>query len=307
MARLFHAASLVHEHRGDGHIAALMTEGVGGVEAHVLSALDMDMPAEKSDASNTFRPSTASAYRVVDLRSTGRRTLVWHGVRADNRYLYARGRADPLGGRAIPDETTSTVLVALAADVAVALAKVGVVVFTGSSAVAADAAESLADTTNDLFLLLAQRRSGRRADDAHALGYGREAYFWALLAGLGVFVGGAAFSLGEGVDELVHPGATSSFAVAYVVLAISGGFGLLSFRHSAGRWSAGRAGSIDRSSRWRSPASVFCSCGAAMTSWSAPGYRPWGSGGTWTSGASHSHCGQRGANEPVPSSSGTPV
>ena len=47
VARLFHAASLLREHRGDGHIAALVTEGVGGLEAHALFALDMDMPAEK--------------------------------------------------------------------------------------------------------------------------------------------------------------------------------------------------------------------------------------------------------------------
>jgi hypothetical protein len=46
VARLFHAASLLREHRGDGHIAALMSEGVGGLEAHVLLALEMDMPAE---------------------------------------------------------------------------------------------------------------------------------------------------------------------------------------------------------------------------------------------------------------------
>ncbi len=45
--QLFHAASLLREHRGDGHIAALMTEGIGGLEAHVLLALDMGMPAEK--------------------------------------------------------------------------------------------------------------------------------------------------------------------------------------------------------------------------------------------------------------------
>jgi len=47
VTRLFHAASLLREHRGDGHVAALLTEGVGGLEAHVLFALDMDMPAEK--------------------------------------------------------------------------------------------------------------------------------------------------------------------------------------------------------------------------------------------------------------------
>jgi hypothetical protein len=47
VTRLFHGASLLREHRGDGHIAALMVEGVGGLEAHVFVALDMDLPAEK--------------------------------------------------------------------------------------------------------------------------------------------------------------------------------------------------------------------------------------------------------------------
>jgi hypothetical protein len=45
VAALFHAASLLREHRGDGHIAALMAEGIGGLEAHVLLALDLGMPA----------------------------------------------------------------------------------------------------------------------------------------------------------------------------------------------------------------------------------------------------------------------
>jgi hypothetical protein len=47
VARLFHAGALLREHRGDGHITALMSAGVGGLEAHVLYALDMGMPAEK--------------------------------------------------------------------------------------------------------------------------------------------------------------------------------------------------------------------------------------------------------------------
>jgi len=137
----------------------------------------------------------------------------------------------------MPNESTRTVLVAIAADAGVALAQVGAAVFTGSPAVAATASESLADTANDLFLLLAQRRSARPPDAHHALGYGREAYFWALPAGFGVFIGGAVFSLREGIDELIHPGVTSSFAVAYVVLAISVSFSLVSFRRSAGQMS----------------------------------------------------------------------
>jgi hypothetical protein len=47
VARVFHGASLLREHRGDGHIAALMVEGIGGLESHVLVALEMGMPAER--------------------------------------------------------------------------------------------------------------------------------------------------------------------------------------------------------------------------------------------------------------------
>ena len=47
VARLWHAATLLREHRGDGHIAALVAEGIGGTEAHVLHALSEGTPAEK--------------------------------------------------------------------------------------------------------------------------------------------------------------------------------------------------------------------------------------------------------------------
>jgi cation diffusion facilitator family transporter len=135
------------------------------------------------------------------------------------------------------NDSTRTVLVAIGADLGVALAKVGTAVLTGSSAVAAGAAESLADTANDVFLLIAQRRGSRPADDEHPLGYGREAYFWALIAALGVFVAAAAFSLREGIDELIHPSTSSSFAVAYIVLGISAVLDLVSFLQSGGQLS----------------------------------------------------------------------
>ncbi len=94
----------------------------------------------------------------------------------------------------MPDESTRTVLVALGAGLGVTLAKVGAAVITGSTALAAEAAHSLADNADDLSLFIAQRRSSRPPDDQHPLGYGREAYFWALIAALGAFVAGAAFS-----------------------------------------------------------------------------------------------------------------
>src|SRR5580765_699424 len=64
VARFFHASSLLREHRGDGHIAALMIEGVGGLEAHVLLALDMDMPAEKFGRIHHLPPAQLTA--VID-------------------------------------------------------------------------------------------------------------------------------------------------------------------------------------------------------------------------------------------------
>jgi len=135
----------------------------------------------------------------------------------------------------MPDDSTRTVVVSLGAGLGVALAKAVAAAVTGSTAMAAEAAHSLADSSNDLSLYIAQRRSSHPADDQHPLGYGREAYFWALIAALGVLVAGAVFALREGIDELIHPSATSSFLVAYIVLAISTVFDLVSIRQSAGQ------------------------------------------------------------------------
>jgi cation diffusion facilitator family transporter len=135
----------------------------------------------------------------------------------------------------MPDDSMRTVLVALGAGLGVAVAKAAAAVITGSTALAAEAAHSLADSANDLSLFVAQRRSSRPADDQHPLGYGREAYFWALVAAFTAFVAGAVFSLRDGIDELIHPSVTSSFAVAYVVLAISTVLDLTSIRQSAGQ------------------------------------------------------------------------
>lgn len=70
----------------------------------------------------------------------------------------------------MPDESMRTVVVALGAGIEVTLAKIGAAVFTGSTAMAAEAAHSLADNANDLALFIAQRRSSRPSDDQHPLG-----------------------------------------------------------------------------------------------------------------------------------------
>ena len=112
-------------------------------------------------------------------------------------------------------------LVAFAANLLVAVAKTVAATVTGSASILAEAAHSWADTGNEVFLLVANRRSRRPADDAHPLGYGREAYVWALLAALGLFVAGAVLSVTHGVQELVRPEPATNFVVGYAVLAVS--------------------------------------------------------------------------------------
>jgi cation diffusion facilitator family transporter len=137
----------------------------------------------------------------------------------------------------MPDESARTVLVGLVTGIGVSLAKVGATALTGSSAMAAEASHSLADNVNDLLVFVAQRRGSSPPDARYPLGYGRETYFWTLIASLGVLVAAAIFSLVDGIDELIHPSVTSSFAVAYVVLVIATVFTLASFRQSAGQMS----------------------------------------------------------------------
>jgi hypothetical protein len=64
VAQLFHAAALLREHRGDGHIAALMSERVGRLECHVLCALGMGLPAEKFGRIHHLPPAQIAA--VID-------------------------------------------------------------------------------------------------------------------------------------------------------------------------------------------------------------------------------------------------
>jgi cation diffusion facilitator family transporter len=118
-------------------------------------------------------------------------------------------------------ESLVTVLVAFGVNILIAVAKSAAAVVTGSASLLAEAAHSWADAGNEVFLLIANRRSRRPPDAKHPLGHGREAYVWSLLAAVGLFVAGAAISIAHGVQELITPEPATDFVVGYVVLAVS--------------------------------------------------------------------------------------
>jgi cation diffusion facilitator family transporter len=119
-------------------------------------------------------------------------------------------------------DSTFTVLVAFGVNLAIAVAKTVAAMVSGSASMSAEAAHSWADTGNEIFLLIANRRGARAADDRRPLGYGREVYVWSLLAAVGLFVVGAAVSIWRGVTELLH-GAEGGedYRLAYLVLAVA--------------------------------------------------------------------------------------
>jgi cation diffusion facilitator family transporter len=115
-----------------------------------------------------------------------------------------------------------TVLVALVANGVIAIAKLIGGMISGSSALLAEAAHSVADTTNQGFLLVSLSLSAREPTERQPFGHGRQRYLWTFLAAIGMFVAGALFAVGYGVYELVTgPQETGGFGVAWITLAIA--------------------------------------------------------------------------------------
>jgi cation diffusion facilitator family transporter len=115
-----------------------------------------------------------------------------------------------------------TVLVALGANAAIALAKLAGGLAAGSSAMLSEGAHSVADTMNQVFLLVSLRFAERRPDVEHPFGYGKERFFWSFMAAVMIFVSGAVFSAFQGVERIAAGGAEKeSFGLAYAILGFS--------------------------------------------------------------------------------------
>jgi cation diffusion facilitator family transporter len=128
---------------------------------------------------------------------------------------------------------TRAVIAALLANLAVAVAKFTGFFFTGSSSMLSEGVHSVADSGNQLLLLLGGRRAKKAATEEHPFGYGRERYFWSFVVALVLFSLGCLFAIYEGLHKIEHPEPVESPEWAFAIL----GFAILaegfSFRTAA--------------------------------------------------------------------------
>ena len=115
-------------------------------------------------------------------------------------------------------DSLKSILYALFANTAIAIAKGVAAVLTGSGAMLAEAIHSVADAGNQLLLILGLRQARRDPTDDHPLGFGKSIYFWSFLVAVILFSVGGMFSVYEGVHKLTNPEPLSYPWVAIAVL-----------------------------------------------------------------------------------------
>jgi cation diffusion facilitator family transporter len=123
--------------------------------------------------------------------------------------------------RASEGESVRTIVIALAANLVIAIAKLIAGLVSGSTGMLAEAAHSAADSVNEVFLAVGLRRDRQPADATHPLGHGRERFLWAFMAAIATFLIGGCLSIGMAIAQLKADHPVSGTLAAWVVLAIS--------------------------------------------------------------------------------------
>lgn len=113
---------------------------------------------------------------------------------------------------------SKAVITALVANSCIAVAKAVAAVVTGSGSMLAESIHSTADCLNQVLLLIGMRRAKKMPDATHPMGYGREAYFWAMLVALMLFGLGGLFALYEGIHRLQQPAPVEHLGISIAIL-----------------------------------------------------------------------------------------
>ena len=117
--------------------------------------------------------------------------------------------------------STRTLVIALLANLGIAISKFVAAAITGSSAMLTEGVHSVVDCTNQLLLMWGRRASKRPPDVFHPFGYGRELYFWSFVVAVMVFALGAGVSVYEGIIHIAEPEEAVSPLIAYAVLVVA--------------------------------------------------------------------------------------
>ena len=117
--------------------------------------------------------------------------------------------------------STRTLVIALLANLGIAISKFVAAAITGSSAMLTEGVHSVVDCTNQLLLMWGRRASKRPPDKMHPFGYGRELYFWSFVVAVLVFSLGAGVSIYEGIIHIAEPEPAVSPLIAYAVLLVA--------------------------------------------------------------------------------------
>lgn len=125
---------------------------------------------------------------------------------------------------------SKAVLAALTANLGIAVIKFIAFVLTGSSSMLAEAVHSVADSGNQLLLLLGGKQSRRPANAEHPFGYGRDRYVYGFLVALVLFTLGGLFALYEGIHKITDPHHIDSPLIAIGVLVVAIALESWSFR-----------------------------------------------------------------------------
>ncbi|OIV35283.1 cation transporter [Mangrovactinospora gilvigrisea] len=113
---------------------------------------------------------------------------------------------------------TKAVVAALSSNLAIAVAKFVAFAFTGSSSMLAEGVHSVADSGNQVLLLIGGKRARRRATPEHQFGFGHERYVYGFLVAVVLFAVGGCFAVYEGVQKIRHPHPLDSWYWAVGVL-----------------------------------------------------------------------------------------